>query len=88
MRVLNQTLMLKKNELTQVYQGQARTTTELASMCKDLRGVGAERQRLEKGQDAGQARILAAESPAAALTERLRVAVGILVEQLQASEAV
>ncbi|MBL8508757.1 MAG: DNA-binding protein [Chitinimonas sp.] len=71
LRTLNQTVIVKQNELTQLYQDTAKVTAELAAIKKDLRRVELEAGSLREGRDQLQQRAGTLEANAAALSERL-----------------
>lgn len=71
LRTLNQTLIIKQNELTQLYQDTARVSAELAAHKKDLRRIESEAKDLREGRDQLRQRAGTLEANAAALTERL-----------------
>lgn len=71
LRTLNQTLIVKQNELTQLYQDTARASADLAAHKKDLRRIESEAKDLREGRGQLQQRVGTLEANAVALTERL-----------------
>lgn len=71
LRTLNQTVIVKQSELTQLYQDNARVTAELAAIKKDLRRIELEAGGLREGRDQLQQRTGTLEANVASLTERL-----------------
>lgn len=72
LRTLNQTLIVKQNELTHAYQDAARTGAELVATRKELHRSEQHAEKTGKVRDELQARATQLEANVATLTERLQ----------------
>lgn len=72
LRTLNQTLIVKQNELTQAYQDAARTGAELVATRKELLRSEVDREKEGKARNELQQRVIQLEASVATLTERLQ----------------
>lgn len=72
LRTLNQTLIVKQNELTHAYQDSARTGAELVAMRKELHRSEREAEKSSQARDELQSRAAHLEANVATLTERLQ----------------
>ena len=73
LRTLNQTLIVKQNELTHAYQDAARTGAELVAARKELHRSELEAGKAGKARDELQAHATRLEASVATLTERLQL---------------
>lgn len=72
LRTLNQTLIVKQNELTHAYQDAARTGTELVATRKELRRSEQQAEKTGQARDELQSRVTHLAANVATLTERLQ----------------
>lgn len=72
LRTLNQTLIVKQNELTHAYQDAARSGAELVSTRKELRRSEQEAEKADKARSELLVRVAQLEASTATLTERLQ----------------
>ncbi|WP_158228981.1 DNA-binding protein [Chitinimonas sp. BJB300] len=72
-RTLNQTVVVKQNELTQLYQALAKETAELVAARKEMRRMEADIERIEKaGAETLRQNVVTYETAQSALAERIR----------------
>lgn len=72
LRTLNQTLIVKQNELTHAYQDAARSSAELVATRKELRRSEQDAEKASKARDEIQAHATQLAASVATLTERLQ----------------
>lgn len=82
-RTLNQTLIVKQHELTQLHQETGRISAELIAMRTELRRVELENEKSDKERRALQLQASGLEATKATLTERLQQAMAARDEALQ-----
>lgn len=86
LRNQNQTMIVKQDELTRLYQELAKVTAEHGAAKKDLRRLEAESDRSLKINNELRSRMVSLETTAATLTERLRQTDAIYGEVLHSLE--